>query len=283
MPLGNIEIVEFRGSLESSDKKGDVSTYLMAIDGVFRRRYGRPEFGFLPRSWVKSYQVASYDVGRAHSWKEFFRKCGEMVETKRPFDRPLSTDLESQIDDAWKNGKSIYDQTKDKLDSMPRRPSQTLNEESEVEECLEELSEVTLDKSQPQQNEHEIFEEAAVLFAELLAEPTERPLSLEFEVRGYMALLSDEVKNTPTIEIPVAAAIANGLTTLLNEFKSSSNLDSDDYRHLQAAVRYFTVSEDANSDYDPGGFDDDAAVFNKIARRLGREDLVVNPATTLNL
>lgn len=119
---------------------------------------------------------------------------------------------------------------------------------------------------------------AAALLAQLMAEPAERPLSLQFEVSGYMALLRDEYKDSPSIEMGVAAAIANGLIALLKDFKSSSDFDSEDYRHLQAAVRYFTVSEDANSDYEAGGFDDDAAVFNKVARRLGREDLTIAPS-----
>jgi|SRR5690554_55874 len=278
MPQGRIEIVEFRGFIDGTNKIGDVTTHLMALDGVFGRRYGWPTFGRLPSAWVRSYRIASFEVGRASSRKDFFEKCNEIFEAERPFERSSSTGLNTKPEEE----RSIRERMKALLDAVPDRPSRTLNDESEVEQYLDELSEVTAEDAKPKDNEFIIPDDAAVIFAELLSEPIERPLSLEFEISGYMALLSDEVIKTPMIEMPVAAAIANGLSTLVKEVKSSGNIDGEDYRHLQAAVRYFTVSEDANSDYDRGGFNDDAAVFNKVARRLGRDELVVRPSIILN-
>lgn len=282
MPQGRIEIVEFRGFIRSGNTRKSVTTHLMALDGVFRRKFGRPKFGGLPSAWVRSYRIVSYEVGEASSWREFFLKCDEVFEMTRPFNRSPVTRPQTPPQSETEQELSSRERIRAVLDAVPDRPGRTLNDESEVEEYLDELSAVTDAEDESTTENPEMTKEALVLFTELLSEPIERPLSLEFEISGYMALLYDEVKKIPTIEIPVAAAIANGLSTLLKEFKVLGNEDSEDYRHLQAAVRYFTVSEDANSDYEPGGFDDDAAVFNKVAYLLNREELVVKPAQILN-
>lgn len=279
MPQGHIGIVEFRGSISSPDGKRDVTAHLMALDGVFRRKHGHPKFEFLPSAWVGSYRIASYEVGRANSWKDFFEKCNEVFKRELPFERSSVTQSEPESHDGFTKKLSTRGRLKAVLDAVPDRPSRPLNNESEMEQYLDELSEA---EEVSRDEDSALSEDAAVLFAELLSEPIERPLSLEFEVSGYMALLYDEVKKMPTIEMSVAAAIANGFSTLLKDFKMSGDVDSEGYRHLQAAVRYFTVSEDANSDYGPGGFDDDAAVFNKVACRLQREELLVKPALILN-
>lgn len=277
MPKGTIEIVEFRGVFPSVDRGGQIACQLLAIDGVYQLKYGKPNYAFLPRAWVKPYCIRTFDVGEATSWQDFYNKCTDIVNKEQPFEHnytPESTEFSPGV---ITQDLKTRQRLKAVIDATPERATRTLDEPSQVDDYLDELSEASsgIDDSGTRNEEYLLTDKAILLFTELLAEPLERPLSLEFEVSGYMALLFDERKKFPTIEIPVAAAIANGLSILLEPYKTNGATDTEDFRHLQAAVRYFTVSEDATSDYDSGGFSDDAAIFNMVARKLNQPHLAV--------
>lgn len=296
MPRGLVEIVEFTGIVPESKRGGEVSAYILAIDGVYAQKYGRPDFSSLPRSWVNKFRIATFDVGYGRSWKDFFDQCIEILEREKPFGKPEIEEERASIiatlnpfrsdDELTHEDKRqlVRERMEKLLDAVPeRKGSAELDEITEIEEMIEEFSEVSVVESEETQTDNSassqnMAESIALLFTELLSEPLERPLSLKFEINGYMSLLRDDVMRFPTIELSVAAAIANGAFTLLETFEAGGYADNDNYRFLQAAIRYFTVSEDANNDYDPGGFDDDAAVFNHVARLMKREELVVDPA-----
>ncbi|QDG52090.1 hypothetical protein FIV42_15465 [Persicimonas caeni] len=241
MPAGQIQIVEFRGHVAGT-KQGEVTTYLLAIDGDYRTKYLKPSFEYLPKSWRDKYQVESYDVGRAGTWQEFYEKCNARLEQEDPFATAKSGSAQVNTDD-------------DKTDELevPNVP--------ESGGGLEEASSA-MDSS------------VRGVFESFLEDPPERRLSLQFEVNGYMSLLQEEEQRLGTVDLPLARAIANSALKLLDHVASDS-FESDDYSMVQAAIRYFTVAEDASSDFEEGGFDDDAEVLNLVARKLGREDLVV--------
>lgn len=251
MPAGQIEIVEFRGQVADT-KRDEVKTYLLAIDGEFRTKYRKPNFEYLPKSWRETYQIDSFDVGHAESWKEFYGNCRECLENERPFSEAKHTSAES--DDSSSAPSSAADDRGD--DEEPSVPAPA-DESSGLESPSS-----AMDSS------------IRGLFEDYLDDPPERQLSLQFEVTGYLSLLQEEAKRVDTVDLATAKAIAKNALKLLDHV-SNHDFDSSEYSMVQAAIRYFTVAEDATSDFEPGGFNDDAEVLNLVAGKLGREDLKV--------
>ncbi len=75
----------------------------------------------------------------------------------------------------------------------------------------------------------------------------------------------------PTLANALSEASLRLLSTLTEQSPESTR------RLVQAAVRYFVIEEDADSDLDSIlGLDDDADVLNAVLRKLGHHDWVVD-------
>ncbi len=253
MPAGQIQIVEFRGEVADT-KRDEVTTYLLAIDGEHRTKYRKPNFEYLPKSWRDKYQVGSFDVGRAGSWKEFYAQCAACLEDEKPFQNASRAAARSGSAAAAEASNAGSSEASDEMEvAAPEVPEDSSGLQS---------SSTAMDSS------------IRGIFESFLDDPPERQLSLQFEVTGYVSLLKEEAQRVDTVDLPLAQAIAKNALKLL-EHVSNHSYESSDYSMVQAAIRYFTVAEDATSDFEEGGFDDDAEVLNLVARKLGREDLVV--------
>lgn len=93
MPQGEIQIIEFAGHITEVGR--DVTTHLLSIDGEFHKKYGKPTFGYLPNEWRQKYQVRSVKVGKAESWKDFFKRCTELVDVENS--GPAATDHQPSV------------------------------------------------------------------------------------------------------------------------------------------------------------------------------------------
>ena len=96
------------------------------------------------------------------------------------------------------------------------------------------------------------------------------------EVRDYQQQIQ---QRSQWRDADVDPTLANALSEASLRLLSSLNEDSpDSTRHLiQAAVRYFVIEEDADSDLDSIlGLDDDAEVLNAVIRKLGHNDWIVD-------
>lgn len=75
------------------------------------------------------------------------------------------------------------------------------------------------------------------------------------------------------MDLITASKVARQCETLIATIDSGTK--EMNHRLIHAALRYFVLSQDAESDTaSPVGFDDDALVVEKVAKELGREDLL---------
>ena len=118
------------------------------------------------------------------------------------------------------------------------------------------------------------------------------PPAISRLLRGYLAeeLLSlNDLRNQITayledlahlslahefIDLPLATTIGQRFHELIDGI--TIEMSTEHRRLIHAAAKYFVTEEDADSDTaSPIGFDDDAFVFNLVAREIGRDDLVI--------
>ncbi|MBK8979644.1 MAG: hypothetical protein IPM29_27410 [Planctomycetes bacterium] len=97
------------------------------------------------------------------------------------------------------------------------------------------------------------------------------PVELRQELRDFEHGLDRPDRAHPFADHELARRIAAGCQTLLEDH---TNHAPERLRLVQVAVRYLILDDDAESDRESIlGFDDDARVFDAIARALGRPDL----------
>jgi len=98
--------------------------------------------------------------------------------------------------------------------------------------------------------------------------------ALRKAVDEYLASLEEAFVGDAVFNLELAQEIANGCRALLDDF---DDFEEGARRDVQAAVTYFVDAEDDAGDLDSVmGFDDDARVFNMVARAVGREELVLD-------
>ena len=259
MPQGDIKIIEFTGRVSKS-KQDEVATHLLVIDGQHHRKYGKPNFQYLPKEWRAKYLVTSLEVGEAKSWKEFYGLCTRRFEAGDPL---AETNSESPSPQRSSGKRSLSTDSSEKK-SRPRSPA----------------SEPPGEQVSPSRGPGDLAElprEVQDIFYELLDEPLERPMSLRYEMSGYLTLLSAQSGELTERDFSIARSLADRLPVLLDHV-TEKGLSQEAFRLVQAAIRYFTVAEDAIPDSIEGGFDDDAEVFNLVASRLERPDLIISLA-----
>ena len=121
---------------------------------------------------------------------------------------------------------------------------------------------------------------------------TTSPPEISRLLRGYLAeelLPLDELRDQITayledlarlslahefIDLALATTIAQRFHELIDGI--TIEMSTEHRRLIHAAAKYFVTEEDADADTaSPIGFDDDAFVFNLVAREIGRDDLVI--------
>lgn len=98
----------------------------------------------------------------------------------------------------------------------------------------------------------------------------QQPLSPVEVLRGDLEDYLARVEGTQA-DPKVLQGLIAGCRALLD-----TEWDEESRRLVQGAVTYFLLEDDEEPDLDSvAGLDDDAEVFNAVARALGREDLVI--------
>jgi len=114
---------------------------------------------------------------------------------------------------------------------------------------------------------------AATIFEGLLAENFIPARELRAQIPSYLAELEDATGTHEFLDIGLAKKVADQSLGLLDGIDIDT---SEETRKLiQAAIRYFLLDDDADSDKESLiGFDDDARVVELVAREIGREDVL---------
>jgi len=120
-----------------------------------------------------------------------------------------------------------------------------------------------------------IPEAALPLWTQLINEPLLPVHELFKEVRDYQQTISQRSQWRDTdVDRDLANALVDASLQLLSILKEQT--PEDERRLVQAAVRYFIIEDDAESDLDSIlGLDDDAQVINAVMKRLDRESWMV--------
>lgn len=97
---------------------------------------------------------------------------------------------------------------------------------------------------------------------------------LKREVEAHRIELEDRHRTDEMIDLRLARALGAACMALLDRLPADAS--AADQQAVLAAVRYFVLDDDASADSESClGLDDDAQVFNVVARHLGHSDLEV--------
>jgi len=110
------------------------------------------------------------------------------------------------------------------------------------------------------------------VFERLLRAPLEPVTAIWARIDSHIAVIARISHVNEFVGLAEARALAQGLRALVGRIDEA---DDGACRLWQAAVHYFLLVEDADTDLDIGGIDDDLAVFNAVARHLGHPDLCI--------
>lgn len=114
---------------------------------------------------------------------------------------------------------------------------------------------------------------SAEILDELLKEDLIPARELRAAVPDYVAELEAATKKHEFLDIGLAKKLANRCLSLLDAIDIDTSEETRQV--IQAAVRYFLLDDDADSDKESLiGFDDDARVIEVVAREIGREDIL---------
>lgn len=119
-----------------------------------------------------------------------------------------------------------------------------------------------------------IPDEAREIWQKLLAEQLVPVADLRAEVRDYQKAISAKARWSDDVDPSLAGRLAEASLKLLHTIDDKS--PEEQRRLVQAAVRYFVLQEDAESDLDSVlGLDDDVEVLNAVLKHLGRDDWLI--------
>ena len=113
-------------------------------------------------------------------------------------------------------------------------------------------------------------ETIAALFDRLMREPRRSREEMRRRVAGYLVDIESLAREVDFVDMELVERIANRCHRLIDTLDETS---SEDHRRLvQAAVLYFVLDDDAESDTGSLiGFDDDRLVVDAVASELGAE------------
>lgn len=141
-------------------------------------------------------------------------------------------------------------------------------------EALEQAEGFT-DVTQPELSPVRFLAKAeARAFEELVVETSaEEALGLVGRIDAYERMIEDDARAGGMADSTLGSQIAANLRSLARQ---AGSLDARGRSWLRAAVEYFVLSEDQDSDLaSPSGLLDDARVANAVSRALGREELMI--------
>ncbi|MBW2524060.1 MAG: hypothetical protein JRI23_07790 [Deltaproteobacteria bacterium] len=119
-----------------------------------------------------------------------------------------------------------------------------------------------------------IPEGARSLWRQLLSQPLVPISELQSELRRYQQSLARSAQWSDEVDPVLARSLGNACVKLLSTVTDETEPAAR--QAIQAAVRYFILEDDAESDLDSViGLDDDAEVLNAVLAYLGRSDLTV--------
>ncbi len=119
----------------------------------------------------------------------------------------------------------------------------------------------------------ELSREIQAVYQAYLQGPLTSPAALRSLVHMHMSRADTEVESRTLVDLKLVRYIAESCLALLDTW---DEVAESERRAIQAACLYFADTDDEESDFDTiGGFDDDARVLNHVARKLGREDLLI--------
>lgn len=117
--------------------------------------------------------------------------------------------------------------------------------------------------------------EVRPLVVKLMREPLVPPDTLRRELRNHEQEVDRVAARRADLDVHLAQCIGESCVLLLDALGPDTPESSR--RLTQLACRYLIETEDGEGDLGSAfGFDDDAAVLNVVARKLGRPDLVVS-------
>jgi hypothetical protein len=112
---------------------------------------------------------------------------------------------------------------------------------------------------------------ARTTFEQLVREPLLSVAELREQLASHIVQIEATDPNVQ-VDKELGLAIARTCEQLIDQLGDDS--DEERRRLVQAAVRYFVLDDDGDSDLAAiGGLDDDAAVCSAVASYLGRQDL----------
>ncbi len=115
---------------------------------------------------------------------------------------------------------------------------------------------------------------ARELWAKLVREPLIPVHQLFAEVRSYQQTIAKRARDDEDIDPKLGKALVDASMRLLGTLKEET--PETTRRLVQAAVRYFVIEDDADSDLDSIlGLDDDAEVINAVLAKLGHKEWLV--------
>jgi len=119
----------------------------------------------------------------------------------------------------------------------------------------------------------ELSTEIRVVYLEYLDGPLTTPAALRSLVHMHRSRADTELESRTLVDKKLVDYIAESCLALLDSWH---DVGESERRAIQAACLYFADTDDEESDFDTiGGFDDDARVLNFVARKLGRDDLLI--------
>lgn len=115
---------------------------------------------------------------------------------------------------------------------------------------------------------------ARELWRKLVTQPLVPVAELEGELRAYQQSLARSAQWSDDVDPVLARSLGKTCVKLLSTV--SDGTPAAERQLIQAAVRYFILEDDAESDFDSViGLDDDVEVLNAVLKHLGRSDWTV--------
>lgn len=104
-------------------------------------------------------------------------------------------------------------------------------------------------------------------FEPLLDEPAMTVSELRESVSDYLDRLDETASRVPSADPTAGREVGEQCLDLLDEVEGAEG--EEPHPLVQAAIRYFTMADDAASDLSAGGFEDDLEVLTAVRDELG--------------
>ncbi len=115
--------------------------------------------------------------------------------------------------------------------------------------------------------------EVRALYDDLVRAPLSPPGALRSLVHTHRSRAQTALESRKDVDYDLALALADACLAMLERWGQCS---PDQQHEIQAACLYYADDADETDDFETiDGFDDDLLVVNHVARRIGRNDLLI--------